>query len=95
MSASYEIKKLSKKVYNARIDVNSENKTLQSEMNQIMYWWKGSAASAFVNKCGETSIDIERICRNLEDLHLKMKKLASALERAEDEQRAAASKARD
>ena len=94
MSKSWEVKQIVKKIDKANVEIMAQKRKMRSEISNVGYWWKGSAANAFLSKYNEIDRDIQFLKNKIDELRVLTNKLEKLLEEEERESMALSSKIR-
>ncbi len=94
MPTPYEIKSISKKIYDATQELRRKKNNMNGEISSLSTWWQGAASNAFISKYNTIDGDIGKLVTSLEELENNVSRLSKVLERIEMERKIAASNAR-
>lgn len=82
-----EIKNTARRIYNEGYDLRIYENTFRRQIEEVPLWWCGYAAKSFAQGYREVEYAIKRLYTGLNDLENGLHRLASEVQRADDERR--------
>jgi uncharacterized protein YukE len=82
-----DIRRTARKINDTERDLRSSENNFIREIININRWWSGKASDSFVRGCNKVGSEINLLYSAICDLETGLRKLASEVERADDERK--------
>lgn len=83
----YEIQNSAARIHNEKSEMQSSESKFRNELEDLNSWWQGDASKAFAQGYFEERNEINRLFSGIGNLEDGLRRLATEVQRADDERR--------